>query len=213
MSTLRSKVIRLAHAKPELRPHLLPLVARRRKEAWGAAEKLPDYLHGTLWRVYADEDTSAYLAGELADAYDELQEDEGYAVGEDDDRIDRIRGIGKLLGTVDHGNLAVYKNKGYEQLTLVRDINGPWGVDIDVRRPRPDTTGEMDEAVVISDNGFKYSLAIDGKFIGEYGGDGYDEMMDRAKRDIQRNGGYYTVNDHGNIMHLDSRGNEIDSWV
>ena len=27
MSTLRNKVIRLAHAKPELRPHLLPLVS------------------------------------------------------------------------------------------------------------------------------------------------------------------------------------------
>jgi len=27
MSTLRSKIIRLAHQKPELRPHLLPLVS------------------------------------------------------------------------------------------------------------------------------------------------------------------------------------------
>jgi hypothetical protein len=38
MSTLRAKIIRLAHAKPELRPHLLPLVSRE------AAFRLPGQL-------------------------------------------------------------------------------------------------------------------------------------------------------------------------
>jgi hypothetical protein len=38
---LRAKVIRLAHARPELRPHLLPLLksASRQKEAWS---RIPD---------------------------------------------------------------------------------------------------------------------------------------------------------------------------
>jgi hypothetical protein len=33
MSDLRSKVIRLAHTKPELRPHLLPLLTGQSKQA------------------------------------------------------------------------------------------------------------------------------------------------------------------------------------
>jgi len=41
---LRSRIIRLAHAKPELRPHLLPLVASKRAQEVDAVEALRGYL-------------------------------------------------------------------------------------------------------------------------------------------------------------------------
>lgn len=37
--TLRARVIRLAHERPDLRPHLLPLLAEHHKEAWGLAPR------------------------------------------------------------------------------------------------------------------------------------------------------------------------------
>lgn len=48
MTSLRSKVIRLAHAKPELRPHLLPLLKQSAEEGllagrrWDGSKANPD---------------------------------------------------------------------------------------------------------------------------------------------------------------------------
>ncbi|HEY9818820.1 MAG TPA: hypothetical protein V6D20_23880, partial [Candidatus Obscuribacterales bacterium] len=64
MSDLRNKVIKLAHDKPELRPHLLPVLAEGKTAAytdmfhfvgnfdpavWASA--LPSYLRKTSWKV------------------------------------------------------------------------------------------------------------------------------------------------------------------
>jgi len=48
MSDLRSRIVRLAHARPELRPHLLPLVEGSKQAASGVPSVAVDLLVGYL---------------------------------------------------------------------------------------------------------------------------------------------------------------------
>ncbi len=74
MSTLRTSPIRLAHANPELRPHLLPLIAEGRT----AAKKLSPFAKAyfKLWREKGgmgdesdiDDMEEAYENGEVTDS-------------------------------------------------------------------------------------------------------------------------------------------------
>lgn len=53
----------------------------------------------------------------------------GYAVGEENDHVDDIVGIGELIFSQSETNgIAVYRHA--DGLTLVGDIHGPWAVDV-----------------------------------------------------------------------------------
>ena len=60
MSTLRSKIIRLAHEKPELREHLLPLLKQAAQvlttehEMMKLYRNLPEKPKAIFWRILAD---------------------------------------------------------------------------------------------------------------------------------------------------------------
>ena len=59
MSTLRSKVIRLAHENPELRPHLLPLL-KEGKESYPWNECIKDQMD-----QYGNKETAEKVCGKI----------------------------------------------------------------------------------------------------------------------------------------------------
>ena len=121
---LRSALIRLAHARPELRSHLLPLVRRA-----GRAQLDEDVEEG-LRIIHNDRKVRYSLESDVRDAFSALNNaGQGYAVGEETDDIESISEAGRLLDTADHGSIAVYWNR--HGLTLVGDVHGPWAVDVD----------------------------------------------------------------------------------
>lgn len=78
MPTLRSQLIRLAHAKPELRPHLLPLVASvalpaGAPEAFKRSKLLSKFQMKGVDTGYAEVKVPSALAGQVKDAVKEYK--------------------------------------------------------------------------------------------------------------------------------------------
>lgn len=67
---------------------------------------------------------------EVQEAYDNLQHDYGYSIGDENDPVDEIPEAGKLIDTIGNDRIAVYWNR--DRITLVGDVYGPWAVDIEV---------------------------------------------------------------------------------
>jgi len=78
-----------------------------------------------------------------------------------------------------------------------------------------DWHGEMESGIVISDNTRGgYDVSADGKYIDNYS-DWKDAIL-AVKQWMEQNQYYpnmFFVNDHGNVTHIDTDGNEIDSIV
>lgn len=87
MSDLRSKIIRLAHQNPEMRPHLLPLVKKARWDVVRAAEKLDSRMDAMRDRQFADllktlaKDLAFYGLGmDLNRSWIDVVEEEGFVM-------------------------------------------------------------------------------------------------------------------------------------
>lgn len=124
MSNLLGKVIRLAYANPELRSHLMPLIKSAR------SSDLDSDTMESLEIIHKIKKVPFSLEGDVSTAWDTLNRNgEGYSIGDVNDDIEDVGDeAGKLIDTVDHGQIAVYWNR--KSLTLVADLNGPWAVDI-----------------------------------------------------------------------------------
>lgn len=125
--TLRSKMIRLAASFPkgsDERKALLNVMASTRLDA--------DVMD-TMRRIHEDRRVRHGWDRDVSRAFTALDNaGEGYGVGEETDEIDGISEAGRLIDTVDHGQIAVYWNPRH--LTLVADKYGPWAVDVSVSR-------------------------------------------------------------------------------
>jgi len=69
---LRAKVIRLAHSRPDLRPHLLPLLSKdaRTKEAW---LRIPDDFIDFGFRGDGAEPAGAHMASEVKEVVQQVK--------------------------------------------------------------------------------------------------------------------------------------------
>lgn len=120
---LRSKIIRLAHQNPDLRPHLLPLLSRTAAEKITIDEILrmgrsPLQKERTLyekavkklWDREGGEAVSYNPAGGQADDVDLLQV-------RDATELPRVQGVGRV---------AVVQNRGYRTLQVGRRTGYYW---------------------------------------------------------------------------------------
>jgi len=89
--TLRSRLIRLAHAKPELRPVLLPLVKKARG---GGLEEARDALQRAKSEIFASLEAMATAGDKVVRSFPE-------SMGDEFKREPKYRGYQEILAMLD----------------------------------------------------------------------------------------------------------------
>jgi len=123
----RKRLIRLASSLPVGSPERKAILNGLVKSA--ASDRSANYDREILALIHEERRVKHSWEREVSKAYSTLDNTgEGYGVGEETDGIDAIREAGRLIDTVDNGQIAVYWNPSH--LTLVADKYGPWAVDV-----------------------------------------------------------------------------------
>ena len=123
-ATDRKSLIRLASTMAVGSPERRAILAGLKK-----VKAATNYDREILALIHEDRRVKSGWEREVSKAYRTLDNaGDGYGVGDETDDIASIGEAGRLIDTVENGQIAVYWNPSH--LTLVADAHGPWAVDV-----------------------------------------------------------------------------------